>query len=104
MLRCKLAEGWARSATDRPRKVRWGEGGMGSLACAWFLLVRLGEVIAALPVRYCRLTARYVYDHQNAATPNKGKTNKNRKNKQHVLEDSYFLFLQVNQVSGLLES
>ena len=26
MLRCKLAEGWARSATDRPRKFAGGRG------------------------------------------------------------------------------
>jgi len=38
-----------------------GERGMGSRACAWFPLVRLeGVVIAALPVRYCRLAARCV--------------------------------------------
>lgn len=40
---CKLAEGGVRSATDRPRGFTGGMGGLGSRACAWFLLVYSGR-------------------------------------------------------------
>lgn len=70
-----------RSATDRPEGVRGVEGVGVSHACACRLFggFRLdGGVVAAQPLRHCRLTAHTLHHHQNAATPNKEGKNKTK--------------------------
>lgn len=65
-----------RSTTNRPKGMK----GMGEPHACAFRLFGCLEDIAAQPLRYCRLTAHYLHDHQNAATPNKeGKSKQNRK-------------------------
>ena len=62
-----------------------GSEGSGTRLLALCRLFGCLEGVAAQPLRYCRLTARYLHHHQNAATPNKeGKKKQNRKNKHHL--------------------
>lgn len=54
---------------------RLAKGNEGSGSCL-LALVAFWMLVAAQPLRYCRLTAHYLHHHQNAATPNKEGKNK----------------------------
>lgn len=54
-------------------------------------LVAFWMLVAAQPLRYCRLTAHYLHHHQNAATSNKGKEKINNRKIKHVELEGFLL-------------